>query len=536
MDLDRYEPAMPLELLVESPWNPRKRFDETKLNELAGSIKERGVREPLLARPLGDGKYELASGHRRLRASRIAGADTAPVRVQAMDDNEFLEVLSISNLQREDIHPLEEGQGYAELLSRPGYDVAGLALKLGKSESYVSQRLKLLDLTPALQEDFLADKFPFSHALTLARLQARDQAHLRKNGLYNHRGDLVSVADLRNAIQNDIYLDLHKVPWDVHDAKLLPAAGPCTACSKRTGFQPTLFPELDAKDYCLDRPCHVRKSEAFVELRLSTVEAEAGLAPLQLSGAYGHDSKKRKPGVLYDGQWKPMQDTVEKGLDKRCGATSIGVVVELSPWGQSKLKIGQRLEVCTNQKCRVHFRFPSSSAAMSPAEQLKDLRKKREEETEQLTSDRMKASFLAGIRWPLSIDDLRLVVWGCWSRLWSDSQRVIIARRGIERPKNSWETGKVMRPVIDAMNEHELAGLLFEIAISGQQIRSEDEDSIQHVIESRLLRSEVDGIRAQAVADMAKKYNAREAKLQAPPAAKKTAAKKAAAKKKAGKK
>jgi ParB/RepB/Spo0J family partition protein len=173
-----YHPRMSIELLKESPLNPRRHFDQAKLHELAASIRKSGILTPLLARPWNghEDVFELAAGHRRFRASKIAGRTELPVVVREMSDTEFLEVLTIENLQREDVHPLEEAQGFADLIKRAGYDVARIAERVGRSTHYVYDRLRLLQLTPEVQEVFFAGEITAGHAILLARLSSADQA------------------------------------------------------------------------------------------------------------------------------------------------------------------------------------------------------------------------------------------------------------------------------------------------------------------------------------------------------------------------
>jgi len=183
-DADEYRgPArleeLRLEQLVEAAANPRKRFPEESMRELTDSVREKGVVTPLLVRPVGvrDGLacYEIAAGHRRALAAKRAGRLTVPAIIRGMADEEFLELLVMENDQREDIHALEEAQGYQSLLQLPGYDVGRIAARVGRSPKYVYDRLKLLQLIPEAQELFLRDLFSAGHAILLARLKPADQ-------------------------------------------------------------------------------------------------------------------------------------------------------------------------------------------------------------------------------------------------------------------------------------------------------------------------------------------------------------------------
>jgi ParB/RepB/Spo0J family partition protein len=170
-----------LTLLVESPLNTRKHFDQVKLEELSRSILEAGVLEPLLVRPnlrFKGAEYEIAGGHRRFRAAKLANLEAVPCLVREMDDATFLEVLTVDNLQREDVHALEEAQGFKNLLTLDGYDIAKIAKRVSKSESYVYDRMKLLQLIPQAQKLFLSSAFSAGHAILIARLPKQEQVRL----------------------------------------------------------------------------------------------------------------------------------------------------------------------------------------------------------------------------------------------------------------------------------------------------------------------------------------------------------------------
>lgn len=166
--------SIPLSELRESRANPRIRFDAAALAELADSIKQVGVLEPLTVRQK-NGHFEIASGARRFRASKIAGVETVPAIVREMTDVELLEVLVIANNQREDVHPLEEMQGYRALL-KAGHSVETIAQRISRTKKYVYDRLKLEDLGKEAKKLFLEGAFPFSIARLLSQIPEADQA------------------------------------------------------------------------------------------------------------------------------------------------------------------------------------------------------------------------------------------------------------------------------------------------------------------------------------------------------------------------
>ena len=132
---------LPLAVLTESKSNPRRIFEDAALKELAASIRSQGVLSPLLVRPLNDRSFEIVAGARRYRAAQMAESETIPVRIMNLTDAEALEAQLIENLQRRDVHPLEEAQGFRALLNldEPKYSIEQIAAKTGKSPTYVAQ-------------------------------------------------------------------------------------------------------------------------------------------------------------------------------------------------------------------------------------------------------------------------------------------------------------------------------------------------------------------------------------------------------------
>jgi len=160
---------------------PRKDFDEQALNELAESIKEHGLLQPILVRSKPSGGYEIIAGERRWRASRIAGLRTVPVVIKEMDEKEAAEVALIENLQREDLNPVEEAMGYRSLMVSYGLTQEQVAERMGKSRSAVANALRLLDLTPNETEALKAGKISAGHARAL--LGAEKGSDLRSDML-----------------------------------------------------------------------------------------------------------------------------------------------------------------------------------------------------------------------------------------------------------------------------------------------------------------------------------------------------------------
>ena len=168
---------IPVELLVANRANPRRDFDDEQLSELTASIKEKGVMQPLLVRPAGDGRsFEIIAGERRWRAAQRAGLHDLPVVVREVDDKEALELAIIENVQRVDLNPLEEAQGYEQLIEQFAYTQQDLAQVIGKSRSHVANTLRLLKLPREVRELVSSGQLTAGHARTL--ITAEDPAAL----------------------------------------------------------------------------------------------------------------------------------------------------------------------------------------------------------------------------------------------------------------------------------------------------------------------------------------------------------------------
>ena len=156
---------------------PRKSFSEEAMRELADSIAQHGVLQPLLVRPLLSGGYQIVAGERRWRASRMAGLTTVPVLIRELTDSEVMQIALIENLQREDLSPLEEAHGYQTLMEQFGFTQDEISKTVGKSRPAVTNALRLLNLPEELREMLAQGKLTAGHARTL--LSFKDESAMR---------------------------------------------------------------------------------------------------------------------------------------------------------------------------------------------------------------------------------------------------------------------------------------------------------------------------------------------------------------------
>lgn len=180
---------------------PRKIFSEEALNELADSIREHGVLQPLLVRPLPGGSYQLVAGERRWRASRMAGLQEVPVVIREMDEEQAMEIALIENLQREDLNAIEEATGYKQLMERYGMTQEQVAKRVGKSRPAIANALRLLNLPQKVMDMVGEGEVSPGHARALLAFDDQDRiveiAQKVKTGKYSVR-DIERMAKNQN--------------------------------------------------------------------------------------------------------------------------------------------------------------------------------------------------------------------------------------------------------------------------------------------------------------------------------------------------
>ena len=171
---------LPIESLKKGQYQPRTRMDKAALEELAQSIKARGIVQPIVARELDDSGYEIIAGERRWRAAQIAGLDTVPVVLRTIPDEAALAISLIENIQRENLNPIEEASGLKRLLDEFGLTHEKVAEGVGRSRSAVSNMLRLLSLGPATRELLEEGKLEMGHARALLGLEGNEQDAVAK--------------------------------------------------------------------------------------------------------------------------------------------------------------------------------------------------------------------------------------------------------------------------------------------------------------------------------------------------------------------
>ena len=178
-NIDKKVQQLKLDEILPNRFQPRIKFEEKAITELAESIKEHGVIQPIVVRPIGD-RYEIIAGERRYKASVMAGKNDIPAIVVALDDKESAEIALIENVQRQDLTPIEEAISYKKILDMGYLTQQQLALKLGKSQASIANKMRLLNLHEDVQEALLNEKISERHARSLLKLEPKDQKNLLK--------------------------------------------------------------------------------------------------------------------------------------------------------------------------------------------------------------------------------------------------------------------------------------------------------------------------------------------------------------------
>ncbi|MCH5167101.1 MAG: ParB/RepB/Spo0J family partition protein [Erysipelotrichales bacterium] len=190
---------IPIDEIRSNPYQPRIHFDEEALQELADSIKIHGVFEPIIVKKSIKG-YELIAGERRTKASKLAGLDKIPAIVKDFDDQAMMEIALIENIQREDLSPIEEAKAYKNYMFKTGITQEELAKRFGKSRSYITNTLGLLNLPSSVQDDVVKGRISMSHARVLSKLADEEEILSLSKKIID---DGISVRDLENMSKED---------------------------------------------------------------------------------------------------------------------------------------------------------------------------------------------------------------------------------------------------------------------------------------------------------------------------------------------
>lgn len=506
---------IPLGRLLPSMSNVRKRFDEAELKELAQSIRDKGILEPLLVRPMPGGgvvpAYEIVAGHRRHRAAKIAGLAEVPALVRPYTDREALEVQVIENEQRADTSPLEKAEGYHRLIQEHNASVEQIAERVGKSISTIRNLLKLRALPDIARRALDAGLLPPSTAQLIARVpsdEAREEFACRvlcqETEGWNKAPGLkaaqkaieegrepASFRDAKECVEELYMVELKDAPFDRKALDLVRNAGSCDDCPKLTGNNPDEYPHARA-DVCTDPTCYRRKCEAHAGQVVRKARA-LGIPVLE-----GKDAAKVMNGgnVVYEAPYinlasrcyeDPKQRTYEKiltnGTAAACGLT---VVVD----GDKNVHqlVNKPAAMKALKKLGIGKRASSGGDGndawrrQQAKQRAEDLLKKEAarrcmglvaEKAEAIADTLVTGETAAGRDYARLVELLRHLAYGAVSRSWDDVSRQVKKRRGLEAESSGHSGGNrdVLEKHIEGLDGPQLLALMAEL-VAGQKLLS----------------------------------------------------------------
>lgn len=304
------------ELLHESVTNPRRAWDPEAQKQLTESVREHGLINPLTVReyPTVKGDYEIVAGARRFRACRDAGMAEIPCLVHELSDRAALEVQLFENLQRADVHFLDEAISYKRLKDDHGYSAESLAARVHKSPSYIYGRIQLAELPLTVQEALFTGELDLSTGLLLVRVTSPKLCQEAATQILagNAYGKPMPYKHAVEFVRRNYQLELANAPFDTSDKDLLKSAGSCDTCPKRTGNQQTLFGAVAGEkaeggepDLCTDPKCFEAKTVALFDRRAVEVEAKGGTVFRGKSAAdklHSDDYAQKSGKVMVDGK------------------------------------------------------------------------------------------------------------------------------------------------------------------------------------------------------------------------------------------
>jgi len=364
---------IPLDHVHPNPWNTRLFTDEQRLNELAASIREHGVLEPVLVRPHPDKKahYQLLAGERRYRASLLAEKKTIFASIHEVDDDGAFKLTVVENLQRKDLHPLEESAAYVQARGR-GWGLEQIAAEFGVPLTTVARRERLSCLSSAWRAAIANPKmvlreWPVGHLEYIARFDAEQQDVLLKEFNDDYHHFIPTHKEIKELVSRAMRT-LDGAAWSLDDENLCAKAGACATCKKRSDVQPELF---DADEIsvgkkakptvqCLDSGCWERKAKAYLERKV--IATKAVHPELLLIGG------QVSAGGL-KGRWAHELESVKKG-DKDAVPAIVGA--NRTGGDFSGKAVGQLVWVRVRQESFSPNREKKKKAEMSPEERLED--------------------------------------------------------------------------------------------------------------------------------------------------------------------
>ncbi len=357
-------------IIQESKTNPRTHWDAKALQELAESIKQHGILQPLIIRHTGK-IVELVSGARRLRAAKLAGLKDVPCIIMDLTDDQAQEIQIIENLHREDVRPMEEAVGYQQLLNSGKYTVEALAEKVGKSTTYVYSRLRLNHLIDKFRKLFEKEWISYAIVRVICRhtneFQEKLYTEFDNDNIFAGGFKEASEEEIKSVLpsqieefaKDNLYKNLKYAPFDLSD-KILVKDKPCDTCKSNTACAGQLFPEYSKDKFCTDPKCYNEKVKNHIATNEKKLQ-EKKEDYVKVSTQYQVDKELKESGVLDTNHYSVCKKT-DKGATK-------AIVVDTNTYNEgSQKKLGEVIYI-TTEKAKSSS---SSSLSSSPGKSIQD--------------------------------------------------------------------------------------------------------------------------------------------------------------------
>lgn len=455
-----------------SPTNTRQ-IDDKSLADLAASIRQNGVLQPILVRPIeaGQTKYQIVAGERRFRAAGLAELKEIPAQVRAMSDDEALSLQIIENLQREDLHPLDEAESFRRLREAMGVTVREMAQRVAKDARYVARRLSLTNLIEEGREDFRKERITLAHSLEICRLAPEIQiaaltacyetktVESREGEGYDYVADKARPARhvryLQDWLMRNVHLNLQTARFQLDDTRLREDGLTCVNCPQRTGRDRLLFADIKSGDTCLNPLCFQAKLQQFVQITKAEVEVKQSKPAALISTYYGSNAESVEAlGV-------DQYQVLEKKAD-RCEFAEKAVTADGTEVGKIKW-------ICREADCKDHLgrvreprQYSSSvpSGTTSPEQRHERKQELYDLKVDEIVRKRVMGEAIKTFGWPLNRAHLNEAVKEFFRRIPSSDQQTICEVFGWSEQEKLWLDDDAVLKEITQLDENQLAQFL----------------------------------------------------------------------------
>jgi len=488
MQADQNATLMTVEISIlrESKLNPRRSTDPAKMAELVESVRTYGVLQPLVVRRNGTGEsLEVIAGHRRLKAALEAGLQELPVVIRNLDDRQAVELMIVENLQREDLHPLEEAECYRQLHEVHGHPIEELAAQVGKSKAYIYNRLQLSRLPDEARKLFQEGRLTAATAQLVTKLSPDQQVEAArtfagkdpktgKPARWNR--EPMTLTEAKDSAR-DFMTWLSNAPWKLNDAELVPAAGPCSTCPKRTGAQPELWGETrDRTDACLDRECFAAKRDSFRSRVIERAEAkgqtvlEGKAAEKAIAGSHGTGGGEYID--LAERDWRDQKNRTLRTLLREKGVEALGGPIVAVKADGSVLELVPRKAATAALRAKYDWAKKAAASDRASTRSRVSARLKRAAQT--ATARAVVAEVLAAAELQEATNLWHVIAAGALDEVWAESTKEVCRRRGIEpakRHRGLPDHEGALRGHLGKMTSTEARILALELLVTGSIVQ-----------------------------------------------------------------